>query len=181
MVKNQHLCVSKVLVVELEEDGDINIPATLFNLYSFDNCTDEENLVFSFSANSSEQIISLNCNNLGNSNIEIWVTDEAGNQDLCTTTVTLNDNFDYCNNFGSEATVTGNIINEYGEGVSQVEISMQNDPMPPVESDENGEYFFENMPVGNSYTLVPEKDINPVNGVTTFDLLKLQNYILGVR
>jgi hypothetical protein len=37
------------------------------------------------------------------------------------------------------------------------------------------------VPVGEGYTLAVHKDINPRNGVSTFDLLRIQQHILKIN
>ena len=42
-----------------------------------------------------------------------------------------------------------------------------------------GEYAFRDMPFGGQYELIPSKDDDVLNGVTTADIVKIQRYLLG--
>ena len=43
----------------------------------------------------------------------------------------------------------------------------------------DGQYQFV-LPMGGDYTITPEKDMNPLNGVSTFDLVLISKHILGI-
>ena len=47
-------------------------------------------------------------------------------------------------------------------------------------TDEMGSYDFADMPMGGEYVVVPERDIDPMNGVSTLDLVLIQKHILGL-
>ena len=46
-------------------------------------------------------------------------------------------------------------------------------------TDSMGGFAFDNLPEQQNYIIRPEKDIDPLNGVTTFDLLMISKHILG--
>jgi hypothetical protein len=49
-------------------------------------------------------------------------------------------------------------------------------------SDQNGVYGFPNaVPFGADYTVIPTKDNDPLNGVSTFDLVLINKHILGLQ
>lgn len=45
----------------------------------------------------------------------------------------------------------------------------------------NGFYLSDSLIAGNDYTIIPEKNSNPLNGVTTFDLVLISKHILGTE
>lgn len=47
-------------------------------------------------------------------------------------------------------------------------------------TDQEGGYAFSNMPMGGSYFIDPEKNDDPLNGVSTLDLILIQRHILGI-
>ena len=55
-------------------------------------------------------------------------------------------------------------------------------PPPPYElTDSTGFYEFPNsLPFSSSFTIVPEFDSAPLNGITTFDLVLISKHILGI-
>jgi hypothetical protein len=44
----------------------------------------------------------------------------------------------------------------------------------------DGEVTFEDLPLGQPLEVTPHQDINPLNGVSTYDLLLIQRYLLGM-
>ncbi len=75
------------------------------------------------------------------------------------------------------AKISGSITMEDGMNISAVNMSCtsQADKM----NEEDGRYAFEALAIGDTYTITPNKNTNPLNGVTTFDLVLIQNHILG--
>ena len=45
----------------------------------------------------------------------------------------------------------------------------------------NGDYGFPGLVNGANYTVTPEKDVDPLNGVTTYDLVLMSKHILGIE
>lgn len=78
--------------------------------------------------------------------------------------------------FVQQATVNinlaGAVRREGGEGVSNVEINEQ-----IIAS--NGLFNFNELPGCQPYTLAPYRNDNPLNGVTTFDLVLISKHLLG--
>lgn len=107
---NQHSCNSIILLeehiipeincveffdVELSTEENNSLTAEELALSASDNCTLAENLSFAFINGSSN--ITLNCNDLGTTSMEIRVTDEAGNQNSCMTELRVSDDdLDFC-------------------------------------------------------------------------------------
>lgn len=156
----------------------ITVVADSLNDGSSDNCPGD--LIFSFSSDTTHTIDSFFCFNLGDNDVEIWVTDQAGNQDLCTTTITVQDAMNNCNDDPLVASLAGVIDTELGEPVEGVNISVNGqftgNQMTPI----TGDFNFEDIPVGNDLTITPTLDDEPLNGVTTFDLVIISQHILGV-
>lgn len=85
-----------LLQYTLEEDTTYTFTATELDDGSTDDVTDGDDLVFSFSTDTSVQEMTLTCDDLGNNEITLYVTDEAGNQATCTTVVELTDPDEIC-------------------------------------------------------------------------------------
>ena len=47
-------------------------------------------------------------------------------------------------------------------------------------TNQDGYYAFENMPMGGAYQIVPTKNDDPLNGVSTLDLILIQRHLLGI-
>lgn len=135
----------------------------------------------SFSADTTDQERVYNCANIGEQPIELWVTDVNGNQDYCATTILIQDNntdnicppVPLVNVQGQLKTVNDDMINT---GDVMLEGA---DLMHTTGND--GTYAFENMQTGGDYTVMPKKDNDALNGVSTLDIILIQKHILGIE
>lgn len=161
------------LIVELQ-NGEVEIWAKDFDAGSFDNCSSE--LICSFSADTSDVVKIVDCFDIGEVIITIWVTDEAGNQALCETFVSVQDNMGSCM---GPPLIAGTIENENGQGIKDVNVKLSGDTAAVYTTISDGYFEFENLSPHKDYTVTPEKDINYLNGVTTYDLVLISKHILG--
>ena len=181
-------CVSlSTAVMEMGADNEAGVElwAEDFNIGSFDNCTAQEDLLYSFSGDSYVPNRTFTCADVANSPVEVqmYVWDEKGNNDFCTVFLTIVDNQDLCGP-GSRPDIEGGINTEAGTAVSDVETSLDADfaEYPKADmSDDAGHYAFENNVMGIDYAISAEKDVDYLNGVSTLDLVKIQRHILGLE
>ncbi len=171
------------LSIELMQTGSVQLWATDFQVQgsSYDNCTAYEDLVFSFSSDTSNTNITYDCGDVGTQVVELWVTDEAGNQDFCSTYIIVQDNMDACNTTAGTIALGGYIENEMGDMVEQVTVNLSGNNAIPTITNNTGNYAFPNLAMFGNYTVEPEKDMNPLNGVTTFDLVIINKHVLGIE
>ena len=173
--------VCKELIAQIMDSAlpTVDILAHQFNAGSSDNCTANSDLVFSFSDNVLDTIKTFSCLNTGLNDLEIWVTDEMGNQDFCTVEVDIQSNNNACS---SAAVVSGKMALINGDETSLVKVSLNNAASTDsMTTDITGAYLFDNVATGNDYTISPIKNTNPLNGVTTYDLVLITRHILGVE
>ncbi|MBL7802491.1 MAG: T9SS type A sorting domain-containing protein [Saprospiraceae bacterium] len=85
------------------------------------------------------------------------------------------------------ATVSGRIYTEQGFGIDEytIQIDVVGPDTPPggpsfFTMDNNGEYSIE-LPIGFNYRITPVKDDNPLNGVTTYDLVLMSKHYHGLE
>ena len=165
-----------------------------------DNCTPMDQLQFGirrsgtgtgfpYNANNQPQIsVVFNCNDLGTQPVEIWALDAAGNADYCETYIIIQDNLDNCPNLNGTATIAGQLKTENNNGLEEghIELTGQNPTGPSFNhldmTDNAGAYKFNNaVPMFSNYTVTPMKDDNPLNGVSTYDLVLISKHILGLQ
>ncbi len=158
----------------------IEIWANDFDDGSFDNCSAQQDLQFSFSSNTSETSITFDCDQLGTQPVEVWVTDEAGNQDFCSTVIIIQDNMNNCQMGDPLVQIVGLIANTDNESISGVDVNLSGTNNSMFTTGDDGMYEFPTVPLGGDYSIIPVKDINPLNGVSTFDLVLMTKHILGV-
>jgi hypothetical protein len=168
------------LVIELmnTDPAMVQVWASDFDAGSFDNCPGT--LKISFSANTSDIGRTYDCDDVGQQPVQMWVTDASGNQDYCETFVIIQANMGQCED--STILVAGNIATEDNEDVEGVEVSI-NSPggfNAGTVTAASGNYNF-NVPAGGDYTITPLLDSDPLNGVSTFDLVLISKHILGIQ
>ncbi|MBK7937136.1 MAG: T9SS type A sorting domain-containing protein [Lewinellaceae bacterium] len=130
--------------------------------------------------------VTFTCADLGKKDVELWAMDLAGNADYCLTFVDVQDNNNNC--VPGAPAIAGFLKTEMLEGVEDAEVNLSgigpngqaialNDM-----TDNLGTYLFPSgmVPVGSNFTLAPTKDDNPLNGVSTFDLVQINKHILGI-
>ena len=177
------VCIFGIATTVMPSAGAVTIWATDFESgSSFDNCTAYDDLHFSFSPNINNNNITIACADIpadGLYPITLYVTDAAGNSDFCSTFINVQDPNGVCG--GPAAFITGTIENENQELIQDVTVTLSDDNglNIPVITDNNGVFTFSGMSFGD-YDITPEKDINYLNGVTTFDLVLISKHILGI-
>jgi len=65
------------------------------------------------------------------------------------------------------AAIAGFITNEEGEYVENVTVNLEGYTMNPLVTGATGSYQFNSVPMYNNYIVTPEKDVDPLNGVST--------------
>jgi len=90
-------CHTGITTVVMPSTGNIEVWAKDLDAGSYDNCSDQGNLRFSFTSDGLTPSLSFSCSDITNGKsqefeLEIWVIDESGNEDYCTTTLMIQDN-----------------------------------------------------------------------------------------
>ena len=189
------------LSVNIMPGGMITLWDSDFLQYGEDNCTPADLLVYGIvkSSNASGSFpvdgfgnpitnVTFDCSELGPQPVQLWAMDVAGNADFCETYVIVQDNMGNCNP-GDNVTVAGTLATEMQEGLEEADVQLTGQPqggIPPFDifdvSDNSGFYIFSNaLPLSSNYVVTPLKDDNPLNGVTTFDLVLISKHILGLE
>ena len=163
------------LVVEIMQTGMTQlINVNDFDIGSFDNCSD---VVLSYSTDVTDTDRQFTCDELGANTLEIWVTDESGNQDFATVTLTVQDNMGAC--VQAPLTVAGTLITEGGDAIDGAIVDV-NAGEYEQSTGSDGFFNFE-LPYGGDYSIAPNLDVEASNGVTTFDMVLITQHILGMN
>jgi hypothetical protein len=165
-----------------------------------DNCTPDNLLVygirkvsqpgtgFPFLSNGAPQTsVTFDCTEQSFQLVQLWAMDLQGNADYCQTYFHVQDNANNCSN--TNATVAGLVLTEHGHGLEEANVIIDCQSIngaPPINkydmTDPNGQYKFDNtVPIALNYTVTPVKDNDPLNGVSTFDLVLINKHILGIE
>ena len=170
-------CKTGIVTVVMPSSMEIAVWASDLDDGSFDNCSDD--LIFSFSSDTTEQSRIFDCDEIGQHEVEIWVTDEEGNQDLCKTTIEIQDPNDICPNNVVNGTV---LAMSSGESLDMAGAELQ--------LFDDGHYVRSEILTSNTFSLnigdiqgEPSIRIvfnaNALNGVTTSDALMIYRILLG--
>jgi hypothetical protein len=79
-----------------------------------------------------------------------------------------------------EYTISGQFVTDQNLPVKNVDVTMTGTMNGFLETGSNGNYSF-SVPEGSNATITPVKDTAYLNGVTTFDLVRITEHILGVN
>lgn len=180
------------LVIDLMITGMVNIEARLFNAGSYDNCTPQADLRYrierapfttpgSSPPASAGTSATFTCDDLGLNDVRIWVGDDDGNWDFCVTTLLVQNNIG-ANCFGSGGgIIAGRLRTENHENVEKAEVRAEGGFTGAYTTGNEGMFEFRDITRGSSFSIKPRRSDNPVNGVTTLDILKIQRHILGLE
>jgi len=189
------------LVVNMSPQG-LQLWATDFLQYAEDNYTPTQQLVFAirrigepdgmgnvtgFPMNADgtpQNQFSFDCEDIGVHFFELWGRDKSGNADYCQTYVILQDNANVC----VPQSIIEGIVTFCGgtAGVKDVSVSIgiSGNGVPSgsqeVLTNEDGVFGIA-LPLAANLTVTPVKDINPSNGVNTFDNVLISRHILGLE
>ncbi len=111
--------------------------------------------------------------------ITLWVKDENHNWGHCHFELHVFDNLNNCSGPSPSISIAGNIRTEDYQFIQNVEVNVNT--VNPFTTTFDGNYAFYNLPFGGDYSVVPAKNTEPLNGVTTFDLVLIQKHILGTK
>ena len=178
-------CLGGITTVVMNDplNTTIEIWASDFDLGSYDNC-DGFNINLSFTSDVADSFMLFGCEHLGLQEVQIWVTDQSGNQDYCSTMIDIQDHSDLCGTGAAQnSTVAGKILSISDEAVEGVQVSIHNmEAIGISESNtvSDGTYAFSEIGHGIDYAISAERNDNYLNGVSTLDLVLIQKHILGI-
>jgi hypothetical protein len=179
------------LNISLKTTGIAVITPQMIDGGSNDDCDDDQNLTFQIELDDpvdgpqgAEDFIEFGCGDLGPNTVILHVTDSEGNTATCTATVNVQNNLeggpdDPCPPLQPTASVAGFIGNLGGVGVSDVSVALDAPGMDPYMTDADGNFLFQDLPVGNDYKVTADKDLDPLNGVTTWDIVLIRKHLLN--
>jgi hypothetical protein len=184
-------CLTGVITVPMPVNGCVTVWANDLDRGSFDNCTDAKDLLFYFNGDRTATSMTICCDDFVAAgandelfvDVQMWVEDKEGNSDYCKTVIIVQDNQDICPNTGPlKGRISGDIRTEGGAATEFAETQMyQSSNMTrQLITNFNGKYLFGELNPGN-YQIKLVRSDDPLNGVTTADIVKIQRHILGIE
>ena len=179
-------CIGDLTTVLMHTNEQVEIWASDFDFNSTDNCTDIGDLVFSFSPDTTVKTRLLTCEDIPNGisgivDLEMWVTDEAGNQEFCAVQINVQDNNDNCEDQETLVMVGGRTQSAFGDIIDGVMVELKSASHEYLRTEEtsDGNYLFDNVPSHYSVEITPTKTDEIDRGVSTLDIVLIQRHILG--
>ena len=186
-------CIGQTASTILNADDYVEIWAVDFNLASSDNCTPEENLKFSFKEDSIVSSLTIDCADISENGgydfrIGVWVSDEAGNADVCYVNIEIAQREGTgcdLSSMGSGAfTISGLVSSMSDIGMSNVELvirdAITDENQQPIDITD-GYFEMTHAKPNHQYMLEFNKPGDFLGGISTTDLIQIQNHILNLR
>ena len=184
------LCISLVEAI-IGNNGQATVDAADLNVKSTNGCTDSEaGLTFAFSQDGSVTTATFDCTDIPNgifdeTTIDLWVIDANGNSASCNVIVTISDRQNnVCADNVSASVISGNITDEGLSAVANVPVralDMSSGTILTTNTDDDGNYAFDNLIANNNYEVSPELEGYTMAGISTLDLVLIQQHILNIR
>ncbi len=192
------LCLNKIST-SLGDMGMVSVKAKDFDHGSTDNCTPSNmgecgcitELRFAYSTDLADSLVVYTCDSLTNGigqsfNLQVYVFDLDGNKDFCNVVVEVIDGKDVCpDRLDIGVAVSGTVFDENLNGVEGFKVNGMtiNDQSIEGEAESNtaGEYVLSGLKPYEKYQIVPKKNSDPLDGLTTLDLVYIQKHILGIN
>jgi len=123
---------------------------------------------------STDTLITYYC--VGEYEVECWARDEAGNTDSCRIHISIEDT-----GFSPICALPVMSSTEVTDGVEEVNYELRGYHCVYDSFLYTGSCCLPIPEPGSNFTLKPYKNNNPINGVTTYDLVLIAQHILGIR
>lgn len=182
-------CYGAITTVLMPTSGSIAVHASQFDLGSFDNCTPQSQLKFSFTTAIKDSVKLFTCSDIPNGiagtiSLKMWVIDKSGNSDFCLVELMLQDNNNVCTDIFQTASIQGKIATEALKAVTKVDVHI-NSPVAEftkvVKTDSTGAYLAKDLPISSPFVIKPLKSEAVDRGLSTLDLVKIQRHLLNLE
>ncbi|KXK39543.1 MAG: HYR domain-containing protein [Saprospiraceae bacterium] len=176
---------ASLVLMDTNGDGTGDTPQVMLRPDFFDNKSEHlcgVPFVLSFSADTTDTLVTFDCDDLGNQTIQLWVTDTNGNTNYCETFVDIQDNDTLCGGTGPlVADISGRTVKEDNQPIENVTVELQGNENVITNTNQDGRYTFSATLRGQNYDVVPSRVGDDMNGVSTLDLVMIQRHILGLE
>src|SRR6056297_245963 len=185
------ICERKIvglMPVDTDGDGEIDggmleLPVSYFDGGSLHSCGFDITVSYS-EDDPTDTLYMFTCDDvIDTPTVEVWVHASNGTSSFCSVEVIVQAMNGACDQGGQGLTfpIAGNIMNPISQSaVNEVEVDLEG-AFASSTTDEEGNYSFSPMPEGGQYKVMPNRDGDLLMGVNTFDVLLIQQHILGIN
>jgi hypothetical protein len=171
------ICV-QTLYANITSNGQMMTYARSFDQNSYDNCSTSSALRFSFSANVADSMRAYNCADIGVHQLQIYVFDTDGNQAYTYSKLEILDPQQACNGVME---VRPSIRTVDNEPIANADVKIQQGTQTVLQQSSTTGTCQDQILANNLDCKIScELNLDPLNGVTIFDVFLLQRYILGL-
>jgi len=177
------ICLGEISLGDIDQGG-ITLHSEDLAISTIMACDDVSILGLSLD-NGDQNIVDklhLTCNQLSMSdsiNLRLWSVDRFDNRNFCQVTIRYRPAED-CSN--TSISLGGTVNSIFNEAMSNVEVRLfgiNQQMMSSDSTDDQGEYLF-NPVIDQSEYLIAVSDNSSLSGITTLDIILLQQYVLGI-
>ena len=111
----------------------------------------------------------------------LWAADSKNNVSSCLTVVSVQDPNNHCVGQTGEGMIAGGVLTEDGNEVENVMIMVSGSSPTMMYTHLDGSFMFEDLSLGQDYSVIAQNNEGLLNGVTTFDLILIGKHILGTQ
>ncbi len=176
------LCISDLSTATMSTDGSATIWAEDFDRGSYDNCSAVK-VYFKDAQGNATSSLTFTCADIPNGrvavkDIRLFVADEAGNEEFCFVRLRIDDNADVCPDVEvGAALIAGELRTSEGHMIESAEVRLGESRVHITGVE--GKYAFEELDMESTYQISGYRNDNPLNGVSTLDLVIIQRHILA--
>ncbi len=185
MKKPTPIALSLSSTVMNMENGFVDIWASDFIKEVTDNCTKrspdawKDNAYFKGVDNiiNDGKGLRFGCDALGAQSVDVYVSDDSGNENFVTVTFTVTDNNNTCST--TSGSIAGSIVTETGVSVDKVNVTIDGGINASITNGLDGAFEFSNLEMGEAYVVKASKNGDLTEGVNAGDLVALVKHILS--
>lgn len=114
--------------------------------------------------------------------LQMTVTDQKGNQDFCIVEFILQDNSNLCPDLITDAKITGRIVTQNNVVPKNTVVTIEGNEWSDSRriNNSDGNFILDSLPLNFEYTITPYLNSDPLEGVSTIDLVLIQRHILSI-
>jgi len=192
------ICLAGISTSLAEVGDNIEFWAKDFDVSSSDNCTNPDELLYSIYREEDDiilpneegfdntAVIEFSCDDFQLNKVQeliVRVWDESYNFSECRVMIVA-DTLCPLENSSGFLTIAGEVKGIDSIGIADVRMHLNanlSEYPKSIINEDSGVYMFENNPVNHIYEILPSKVDEAITGLSTVDILMIQNHLVGIR
>lgn len=166
------------VAIDGKDPWPLKVPASMFNLGAFDNCTAPQFIRFSYSNNVADSIKMFNCSNAGYNTVKVFATDIYGNSDYCEINLIIYDH----GSCGNTLTASGAAMTPMAKPIKDGTVTMlaNAEKLTLYENINEGEFAFSNIAIYNDAKIIAQKNGIEAGILDLIDMYIMRRYLMNI-